>query len=224
MWYYVDESSVLKTTTFSSSSFTLNVSGCKVWLYKGSGSQVKAYVNSRIKELKPEPFWNTTDTTDFYDTSNTVLKMLNPNDDEEACDVELTIGNIGSFTINCKDNDCPIFQEDDKIEVGSFSVQRGDHSGDSTVYLKELVATDVFFNVTGSISIQKLTSSNGGYAFADTGDIYIANTENTQLIWNTTFSGAYVFQGRGAHKVAPTCVDQIIRLENSTLTVSSCSG
>ena len=122
MWYYVDESSVLKTTTFSSSSFTLNVSGCKVWLYKGSGSQVKAYVNSRIKELKPEPFWNTTDTTDFYDTSNTVLKMLNPNDDEEACDVELTIGNIGSFTINCKDNDCPIFQEDDKIEVGSFSV------------------------------------------------------------------------------------------------------
>ena len=78
-------------------------------MYKGSGSKVEAYVNSRIKELKPEPFWNTTDTTDFYDTSNTVLKMLNPNDDEDACDIELEIGNISNFKINCENNDCPIF-------------------------------------------------------------------------------------------------------------------
>ena len=109
MWYYVGESSVRKTTTFDGSSFTLEVSGCKVWLYNGSGTKVEAYVNSRIKELKPEPFWNTTDSTDYYDTSDTKLKMLNPNDDEEACDVELEIGNIGSFSIQCKDNDCPIF-------------------------------------------------------------------------------------------------------------------
>lgn len=162
MWYYVGESSVRKTTTFDGSSFTLEVSGCKVWLYNGSGTKVEAYVNSRIKELKPEPFWNTTDSTDYYDTSDTKLKMLNPNDDEEACDVELEIGNIGSFSIQCKDNDCPIFQEDDKIEVGSFSISRGDHDGDSTVYLKELVATDVFLNVTGSVSIQKLTSPGTG--------------------------------------------------------------
>ena len=148
--------------------------------------------------------------------------MLNPNDDEDACDIELEIGNISNFKINCENNDCPIFQKDDKIEVGSFTVTRDE--GESTVYLKELVATDIYFNVSGSISIQKLTTSSGGYALADVGDIYIASTVDHTMSWNTTFSGAYAFQSRGDHDVAPTCVDQIIQLENSTLDVSSCSG
>jgi hypothetical protein len=58
MWFYVGETSVQETTTFSGGSLTIEVSGCRVRLYKKSGSDVKAYVNSQIKPMKPDSLWN----------------------------------------------------------------------------------------------------------------------------------------------------------------------
>jgi hypothetical protein len=87
-------------------------------------------------------------------------KILNPNDCENACDIELELGNIGELTIICKGAECSITQEDDEITVGKFSVRHID--GHSDVFLKTLNAESVYFNITGTVSIQQLTTTNGG--------------------------------------------------------------
>jgi hypothetical protein len=97
--------------------------------------------------------------------------MLNPNDSKDACDIELEIGNIGELTIICEGAECPITQEDDEITVGKFSVRHID--GHSDVFLKTLNAGSVYFNITGSVSIQQLTTSSGGQFFAEVGDVFI---------------------------------------------------
>jgi hypothetical protein len=54
--------------------------------------------------MKPDWLWNRTDSDEYYETTDTTLKMLNPNDDEFACDLDLEIGNYaGDLTIICED-------------------------------------------------------------------------------------------------------------------------
>jgi hypothetical protein len=100
--------------------------------------------------------------------------MLNPNDCKDSCDIELELGNIGELTIICNGAECPITQKDDEITVGKFSVRHID--GHSDVFLKTLNAGSVYFNISGTVSIQQLTTKNGGYFYAEVGDVFILQT------------------------------------------------
>jgi hypothetical protein len=105
--------------------------------------------------MKLDWLWNRTDTDEYYDTTDTSLKMLNPNDDEFACDLDLEIGTFpGRLDIICEDENCPIVQKDDELRLGEFRVYRTtDGDGYSDIYLKKLVADKVYFNVAGTVAI-----------------------------------------------------------------------
>ena len=58
-------------------------------------------------------WWNATsyydgDEEDYFKKTATSLKMLNPNDNEDSCDLELKSASFPDLEIVCEDNECPI--------------------------------------------------------------------------------------------------------------------
>ena len=103
--------------------------------------------------------------------------MLNPINDAEACDIVLESSRYPTLEIFCKDFECPIIQEDDEIVIdGRLEIIHADE-GDGNVYLKRVDLMELYVNITGTLSIEQLTSENGGTVFASRGDVWIQSQQ-----------------------------------------------
>lgn len=91
-----------KDFTFDKSELTLEVSACRISLKSDSDGEdgVTVHVNSRIKK----EFWNNTEPVDtYFDKTSTSLKLLNPVDYLDACDIEIKAATFPDLTIICDD-------------------------------------------------------------------------------------------------------------------------
>lgn len=68
---------------------------------------------------------------------------------------------------------------------------------------KELTASEVEFNVMGTVSFDLLTTSNGGSFNMDHGDLYVNTEQNVRYNWETYNSGSHCF-------AAPT-IDPVVK-------------
>ena len=99
--------------------------------------------------------------------------MLNPNGELDACDIELTSAAFPDITIICDDLECPIEQDDDRIYFNGKLNITHNNEANGNVYLKQIDVPEIYFNVTGTVSIEKLTSDIGGRVIAQNGDVWI---------------------------------------------------
>ena len=62
-------------------------------------------------------------------------------------------------------------------------IHREDAAGN--VALKRITAQSLFFNVTGTVSIEQLTSDSGGSIHVKYGDIWIQSQQEANVVWKT---------------------------------------
>ena len=123
---------------------------------KGTDSDVTVHVNSKIHA----EFFNSTEPEDkFFDKTDTSLKMLNPNDDVDACNIEIESASFPELEIHCDNYLCPITTDDDDLKFnGKLEITQGSEAS-GNVYFKRIDVESLFFNITGTASIEQLTTN-----------------------------------------------------------------
>jgi hypothetical protein len=103
---YLKDMAVDDDFKFSDDVVNIRVKACRIVLRTDPDlDEVNVYVNAR-KELS---FLNQTETgTDYFDHSDGELKMFNPFDTEDACDIEISANVFPTLNITCEDRVCPI--------------------------------------------------------------------------------------------------------------------
>ena len=108
LWVYIEDTSKNEDFSFSSDKFTLTVSACRILLKKGTNDDLTVHVNSKTHA----EFFNSTEPEDkFFNTTDDSMKMLNPNEDIDACNLELESASFPDLEIYCDKLLCPITQD-----------------------------------------------------------------------------------------------------------------
>ena len=135
IYIYNKDTSVNEDFTFSESSLKLNVSACRILFKKGSDPDVTVHVSSRIQSH----YLNSTETPDkYFDKDDNSLKMLNPNEDVDACNIELESSSFPDIEIICSEFECPITQDDDDLKFNGKLEIKHEDDADGNVYFKTI--------------------------------------------------------------------------------------
>ena len=151
--------------------------------------------------------------------------MLNPNDDVDACNIEIESASFPELEIHCDNYLCPITTDDDDLKFnGKLEITQGSEAS-GNVYFKRIDVESLFFNITGTASIEQLTTNQGGTILTRDGDIWVQSQQTADVTWKTFVSSAYQFVSPQAYHVnAPSCASENITMSNSTFEVNNCEG
>jgi hypothetical protein len=105
LWLYVQDTGVHEEFSFSGDKLNIEVSGCKILIKEGSNDDVTAFVSAKRKK----DFFNSTEpASEYFETEDEYLKMLNPVEDIEACSITLESARYPELNITCTERLCEI--------------------------------------------------------------------------------------------------------------------
>ena len=148
LYIYLDDTTVNDDFTFSGTEINIDVSACRIKFKKGTQSDVNIHVNSQTRAS----YFNSTQPDNLYfETTATSLKMLNPNQDVDACDIEIESAKFPDIKINCEKLHCPVTHDDDDLNFsGKLEITHGDEA-DGNVYFKNIDVSEINMNITGTL-------------------------------------------------------------------------
>jgi hypothetical protein len=165
------------------------------------------------------------------DDTSSHLEVRNPSPEFEVC--ILTVKAKQAYPplqIVCE-NRCWIEQKEDVLSFqGTFEVSSVADDlnaiGQGRLKLKSITADEIKLDFYGTVTIEDLTTVNGGTLNAKNGDLWLQTEQNAYVEWTTDESAAYCFAADSVKtNSVVSCFDSVVEITNTTdITVKNCNG
>lgn len=212
---------IAETYTLKGDGLKVTVRDCYIFLERDDSVQA-----NQIEVHVRVPF-----NSSSVDDSSTSLKVRNPSPEFEVCILKLKSNtDFPPLKIECE-NRCWIEQKEDVLNFqGTFEVSSvsddNNAIGEGRLKLKTISAEEIKLDFYGTVTIEDLTTSNGGEIYVKDGDMWIQTQQDAYVDWITDESAAYCFAASDVvTDTQVSCFESLVEITNTTsVVINNCNG